>query len=553
MKLRRIIHPALCLSLLATGCVGTGAARKDGQTVPLFKGMGHHARKVTTTSALAQRYFDQGLTWTYAFNHDEAIRSFTEAARLDPQCAMAWWGTALCHGPHINNPAVPLERGQAAWAALQEAVARVDHVTPAERDLIEALSHRYADPPPEDRRPLDEAYADAMREVWLTHRDDPDVGTLYAESMMNLRPWDLWTQDGRARPGTERILAVLEEVLRLDPDNPGANHLYIHAVEPSPHPDRANAAADRLRNLVPASGHLVHMPSHIDVLTGRWDLAAKQNERAINADGEYRKVSPEQGFYRVYMLHNHHMLAFAAAMSGRSADALGAARAVVNSAPEDYLRREAALVDGYMGAVYDALKRFARWDDILSEAPPPSFLPITTATWRCARALAYANKKQFDLAQRERLAFQEAVSNVREDAVMSINPAGHVLKIAEHLLDGEIALNRGDLDGAILELNKAVELEDKLLYMEPPEWQQPVRHTLGAVLLTAGRYEEAERVYRQDLAKWPGNGWALYGLSRALHMSGKHEHAKEAERDFAKAWARADVKIASSCLCVPRT
>lgn len=546
MSRRILFHGFVVCLFFVVGC-------SAGKNVPLYRGLGDHHRKVTVSSPKAQQYFDQGLIWAYAFNHDEAIRSFEEAARLDPDCAMAWWGIALCNGPHINNPVVPPVRAKAAWRALQKAVALKDKADPAERALIDALSFRYADPQPSDRRPLDEAYAEAMRKVWDENRNDSDVGTLYAEAMMDLRPWDLWTQDGRAKPGTEKILTVLEHVLRLDPDNPGANHLYIHAVEASAHPERGNTAARRLRKLVPGSGHLVHMPSHIDVLTGRWALASRQNIEAIQSDRSYRKISPKHGFYHVYMLHNHHMLSFSSMMEGRSSAAIRSARDAIDSVPEDYLKRESALIDPYMGVVFDALKRFGRWDEILHEPAPAPYLPITRAMWRFNRGLAYAAKGEVKMAEREKAAFHKAVSKVPEDAIMAINPAKKILKIAEHMLNGEIAFRRGEIDESVAELRRAVELEDKLLYMEPPEWVQPMRHTLGAILLSAGRYEEAERVYREDLEKWKNNGWSLYGLSRCLRARGEIGRAAVVEARLRKAWARADIPIATSCLCVPKT
>jgi tetratricopeptide (TPR) repeat protein len=551
----RIIARTLDLSFsIVFLFVGSAISVAGGDSsVPLFSGMGDFHRQVTTSSPPVQKHFDQGLVWAYAFNHDEAIRSFHKAAELDPDCPMAWWGIALCNGPHINNPSVPEEREAAAWAALRKAIVAGARATPVERALIHALSKRYANPVPGDRVELDRAYADAMAGVWGDYPKDPDVGTLYAEAMMDLRPWDLWTQDRRAQPGTQRIVAVLEEVLRLDPDHPGANHLYIHAVEPSREPERANAAAERLRDLVPASGHLVHMPSHVYVLTGRWAEAARQNELAIQADKAYRKIAPRQGFYHVYMLHNHHMLAFASMMEGRSETAIRAAREVVESVPADFMKRESALVDPYMGAVYDALKRFGRWDAILKEPAPPSFLPITTAMWRLNRSVAHAAKGEIALAEQERTAFQKAASAVSEDALMAINPASHVLKIAKHFLDGEIAYRRGDIDEAVKELRRAIALEDQLRYMEPPEWMQPVRHTLGAVLLSAGRVAEAETVYREDLADWPENGWSLYGLSRCLSLRGVTSEASKVEKRFQKIWSRADVPIGSSCKCVPKT
>lgn len=537
-------------ALVMAGCkTSERLATRDGDAL-LFEGMGSHCRKITTSSAKAQQYFDQGLTWTYAFNHDEAIRSFEQAAKYDPTCPMAYWGIALCNGPHINNPVVTPERATDAWEAVQAALAFKHSASEVERDLIEAVAMRYSESPTAERRPLDEAYARAMGQVWRKHPRDPDVGTLYAEAMMDLRPWDLWTKDGKPQPGTEEIVAVLEAVLRLDPDNPGANHLYIHTVEASPNPERAMLAADRLRNMVPASGHLLHMPSHIDVLTGEWDQAARQNELAIKADRQYRQVAPKQDFYRVYMAHNHHMLSFACMMNGRSKQALQTAREMVDNVPEEYARENAALVDYMMSAPYDALKRFGRWDELLREPAPAAYLPISTAMWRYSRGLAFAAKGRVADALREQAAFKDAVAKIPMDAMAAINPAHKILEIADRMLVAEIAIAENRADEAIAALQEAVELESKLAYMEPPEWVQPVRHTLGAVLVSEGRYLEAEQVYRQDLQKWPGNGWSLLGLSKSLRGQGKVAEADHAETQFKKVWARADTKIGSSCLCV---
>lgn len=519
----------------------------------LFDGMGTHQREVTTDSQKAQQFFDQGFVWMYAFNHDEAIRSFEAATRHDPECAMAWWGIALANGPHINNPVLPPDRAKAANEALERAVALRDRCTPVERALIDALTQRYDDPPPDDRAHLDKAYADAMARVWREFPNDADVGTLYAEAIMDLHPWNLWTQDGQPKADTVHIVATLEQVLRIDPNNPGANHLYIHAVEASSEPARANAAADRLRESVPASSHLTHMPSHIDVLTGRWAKASEQNERAIEIDRRYEKLSPRQDFYRLYMIHNRHMLSFAAMMEGRSEVSIKAAHDMVNSLPEKYVRENAAFVDPYMGAEIDALKRFGKWDELIAYPEPPEHLPITRAMWRFNRGLAYAAKHEVDKAKQERAAFLRARAAIPEDATFAINPAHDIMRIAEHMLDGEIALARGETDASVAALRKAVELEDSLLYMEPPEWVQPVRHTLGAVLLDAGRYEEAEAVYRKDLKKWPNNGWSLYGLSRSLHSSDSRREVAELQQQFKKVWSRADITIGSSCLCVPAT
>ncbi len=518
--------------------------------MPLFEGMGSHQRTVTTSSPLAQKYFDQGLVWMFAFNHDEAIRSYQQAAELDPDCAMAWWGIALSNGPHINNPIMPAERSVAAWEALQRAEALKAKATPVERALIKALEKRYANPPPEDRKFLDEAYAAAMREVWKAYPKDPDVGTLYAEAMMDLRPWDLWMKDGKPQPGTEETLAAINQVLHLQPDHPGALHLHIHATEASPNPSQALASADRLRPLVPASGHLVHMPTHIDVLTGRWRQASESNVQAAAADRVYRKISPRQDFYRFYMAHNRHMLCFASMMEGRSRVALQSVREMIAEVPEDYAKTNAALLDGLMASPCETMMRFGQWDAILREPAPASCFPIATALWRFTRGVAYAAKGQVAEAEEERLAFEQAKAAVPKDAMFMLNPASTVLQIAKHVLDGEIAFRKGDIDSAVASLREAVKIEDDLKYMEPPEWIQPVRHTLGAILVSNGRYEEAEKVYREDLKEWPENGWSLYGLAKCLRARGATAEADEMDKRFRKAWARADVTIGSSCLCV---
>ncbi|UCE61170.1 MAG: hypothetical protein JSU63_05355 [Phycisphaerales bacterium] len=539
---------------LSVGCsqmtVGAQPAENGAQ---LFSSMGSHRRAITTDSADAQRYFVQGLTWAYAFNHDEAIRAFERVAQLDPDCAMAYWGLALSNGPHINNPVMSDERSVAAWNALQQAIRHIDNTTPVERDLILALSKRYANPWPEDRTALDSAYADAMAEVYAKYPNDSDVGTLYAEALMDLKPWDLYTPKGEPREGTEKIVLLLEKVLELDPDNPGTNHLYIHAVEPSATPARALAAADRLRDMVHASGHLLHMPSHIDVLVGQWNEAIDQNRKAMLSDERYRKIAPPQRFQHLYMSHNSHMLAFAAMMSGREREALEAARSILEDVPQETLRKYAVYLDYMMCGVYDVQKRFGRWDDILAEAPPQKFLPISTAMWRANRAIAFAAKKEFHRAELEHQAFRRVVQGMPEDHLMVINPARKVLAVADHLVIGEIALQKGDLKRAAYELEKGVEIEDSLLYMEPPEWIQPIRHTLGAVYLKDERFADAERAYREDLKKWPNNGWSLYGLSRALLGQGKHGEASEVEHQYRRAWARADAPTSTSCKCIPKT
>jgi tetratricopeptide (TPR) repeat protein len=536
------------------GCARPGSVADQGPPPKprLFEGMGEHHRTVATSSPEAQKYFDQGLVWLYAFNHDEAIRSFAEAARLDPNCAMAWWGIALANGPHINNPAMDAEHSRAAWQALAAARERAAGATPVEQALIAALSQRYAETPPTDRKGLDEAYARAMREVWKTHRQDMDVGTLFAEAMMDLRPWDLWTRDGKPQPGTEEIVATLEEVQRYSPNHPGALHLYIHAVEGSPTPERAMDAADRLCRLVPASGHLMHMPSHIYARTGHWKEAGDTNVRAVAADAAYRAIRPRQGFYRLYMAHNAHFLSYAAMMRGQGELAIRTARDVANGIPEDFSRAFPDLADSLMGAPYDALKRFGRWDAILGEPKPPSRFPFTRAMWRFARGIAYAARGEIAAARREQSAFRRAASRVKLEMPIGNNKAGAVLAVAEHLLEGEILFAEGTLNGSVAALREAVACEEKLAYNEPPDWVQPARHTLGVVLLSARRYDEAEKVYREDLQKLRNDGWALYGLSECLREKGDAKAAAEIKREFTTAWADADTAIGASCLCAQR-
>jgi tetratricopeptide (TPR) repeat protein len=545
-----VVFTAAAVAILAT-TEQPAVADPPEQPAVRFEGMGTHGRKVTTNSAEAQAFFNQGLVWTFAFNHDEAIRSFREAARLDPNCAMAHWGIALCNGPHINNPIMDEARSKAAWEALQKARELASKASPVERQLIDALSSRYAEQPPDDRKPLDEAYAAAMHKVWEAHKNDADIGTLYAEALMDLRPWDLWTQDGDPRPGTERIVALLEHVMELQADHPGALHLYIHAVEASRRPERAIAAADRLRELVPASGHLVHMPSHIYVRTGRWADAALANERAIAADDKYRELSPNQGFYRLYMAHDHHFLSYVSMMEGRQEAAVRAAREMVAGVPPAFIETHAAIIDPYAPIVLQALMRFGRWDDILREPAPPEALPITAAMWRFSRGVAHAAKGEVEAADRERQAFRALVANLPKETMAVINPAHSVLDVAALVLDGEVAFRRGRIDESVEKLRQAAKLEDALLYMEPPEWMQPARHTLGAVLTTAGRHREAAEVYRDDLRRYPENGWSLYGLARNLDAAGDKEDAAAVRARFDKAWSRADTPIDTSCLCIP--
>ncbi len=519
----------------------------------MFEGMGSHRRPVTTDSTEAQAYFDQGLNWLYSFNHDEAVRSFTRATELDPDCAMAWWGIAYAQGPNYNDPAMSGLRSAAAWDALQNALARIDNTTPVERALIEALTARYENPWPKDREDLDIAFSKAMAQVWQDYPDS-DVGTLYAESMMVLNPWKLYTCDRRpARGQTMKIVEVLEEVLMIDAFNPGANHLYIHAIEPSDDVQRAVAAADRLSDLVPVSGHLQHMPSHIYVQVGQWDRSIEQNAKAMKCDTKYRVLSPEQMMQHGYMTHNSHMLAFSAMMVGREQEAMDAARAMWADLPPEALAVAAPFFDSMMCSIYDVQKRFGRWDALLAEPAPPETLPTTRAVWHAHRAIAFAAKKDFDAARSEHEAFRAAKKAVPEFEAEMYETAMKFLAVSDLFIEGEIELQQGNWDEAARLLEESAKIEDTLGYGEPPLWLQPVRHTLGAVYLKAGRYADAERVYRRDLAKWRDNGWSLYGLSRALEEQGKTDEARAVRIESDRVWARADAPTTTSCKCIPET
>lgn len=519
--------------------------------VPLFEGLGKHTRPVTTSKPEVQRYFDQGLNFLFAFNHDEAIRSFARAAEIDPCCAMAHWGIALANGPHINFPLVPPERAKAAWSALTKAREHAKQGTEVERALIEALGKRYADPQPEDRRPLDEAYAAAMRDVSKRFPKDSDVAALFAESLMDLRPWDLWAADGKPRPETPEVVETLESVLKQSPDHPLALHLYIHAVEASPTPDKSAAAADRLRKLAPGLGHLVHMPSHIDLRLGQWQKAVEANERAITADTQYRQKEPRQGFYRIYMAHNRHMLSFAAMMQGESDRALKAVRAMLEEIPEEWLAKDgnAAIVDGFYAMPIEVLVRFGRWEDVLKEPEPAERFPLARAMRHAARGVAYAALGKTAEARAEQKSFRAAVDRVPKEAAFGNNKAADILAVADKLLEGETLVAEGKVADGLEVLREAVVKEDALRYAEPPDWIHPVRHALGATLLKAGKADEAEAVYREDLKRWPHNGWSLYGLTRSLEARGKD--AADVRKQFDESWKRADVKLSSSCFCQP--
>jgi tetratricopeptide (TPR) repeat protein len=417
---------------------------------------------------------------------------------------------------------------------------------------VEAVVVRYASPQPEDRAPLDEAFASAMADVYARFPTDGDVGSLYAEALLDLHPWDLWTHDGEAKPWTPQVVALLEDVLRRHPEHPLALHLYIHAVEASNDPGLADEAADRLRDLMPGLGHMVHMPSHIDVRRGRWEEAIVANTKAVEADRAYRDAALEPpDFYRLYMSHNHHMKAYAAMMVGRRELAMQSIRELVADIPEDWLRDNAVWADGFIAMPYEVMMRFGLWKEILEEPQPAAYLPFTRAMHYAARAVALAALDRPDEARVEQAAFRAQRQDVPQDGIFGNNMSHDLLDVAEQLVEGEILYREGEKEAGIAALYEAAELEDALRYDEPPDWIQPIRHALGATLMQERRYADAEAVYREDLAKLPGNGWSLFGLARSLRLQGRAGEAEQIEGRFEQVWASADTKLTSSCFCQP--
>jgi tetratricopeptide (TPR) repeat protein len=550
MKTKAKTFHIIVWSMLALAGCNVLAAKE-----PLYDGLGSHSRKITTDTAEAQRYFDQGLGFLHGFNHRAAIRAFQQAAELDPECAMAHWGVALACGPHINAMAVPPREAELAWKELGLAQKNAGNASPVERALIDALAKRYANPQPEDRSGLDRGYADAMREVWKKYPKDAEVGALFAEAMMNLRPWDQWTADGKPQPGTDEIIATLDAVLELNPNHPLANHLYIHAVEASPNPERAMAAADRLRALQPGLAHNVHMPSHIDIRTGQWLKAVDTNEKAVEADKRHRKVfGPAKGFLNVYIAHNRAMLAYAAMMTGQRDLAMKHIRALVAEMPADFLKENALTAEANVAMPLEVMVRFGMWDEILAE--PEKYTDsmwFTRAFHHAARAIAYAAKGDTANARKAQSVFLERAKLLPKEDFLSNNSCEALLAIAMPMVEGEILIAEGKIDSGIEQLRAAIQKEDALKYDEPPGWMIPVRHSLGAVLMKQQRFAEAEQVYRDDLARLPENGWSLLGLAESLRKQKKNaDEVAQTQAKFRKIWAKADLTITSSCLCQPQ-
>ena len=518
-----------------------------GQIAPRLQNLGDHQFPVTTNSARAQLFINQAMMLVYGFNHAEAARSFREAARLDPDCAMAYWGMALILGPNINMAMAP-EAEPKAYELIQKAIALKKNATEKEQAYIDALATRYTGAENSDRNTLDHAYAEAIRELHKRYPHDLDAATLYAEAVMDLRPWNYWTRDKQPYPETREVLRVLEHVLKRNPNHPGAIHLYIHAVEYA-RPELAEAGAERLWKLAPGAGHLVHMPSHIFRRIGRYNDASKSNQDAVAADEDYITQCRAQGVYPLaYYPHNIHFLWDSATMEGRSHTAIEAARKAASKIPEGAWR-DVPLLHQFLVAPLFAYTRFGKWELILGEPQPAPDSLFWTGIWHYARGLAFTardklNEAKWELNRLEKIAAEKSLEGYR--VTFSRNGAMSILEIAREVLEGELAAKRGDYDKAIAQLHRAVLLEDNLIYNEPPDWHVPVRQSLGAVLLDAGRAAEAEAVYWQDLEQNRENGWSLYGLMQSLRAQGKHAQAHLIEKRFNKAWKGADVILAAS-------
>ena len=541
--------------------------------------LGTYRRPVTTRSKEAQRWFDRGLAWTYGYNHEEAVVCFRHALDADPECAMAWWGVAYAAGPNYNKPWEAFDEEDAArsLATAHEAVAKATKcardATATERALIQALEHRYPSrSPAPDMDPWNDGYAAAMRAVYAEHGEDSDVATLFAEAIMNRTPWALWDlATGAVAEGadTAEAIEVLEKAMRErdargEEAHPGLLHMYIHLMEMSPHPERALAAGDRLRGLVPDAGHLEHMPTHIDVLCGDYRAVVESNEAAIEADRRFLAREGAGNFYSLYRCHDYHFKIYGAMFLGQYRPALAAAEEMIATLPEDLLTVAsppmADWLEGFVPMKQHVLIRFGKWREIVEQELPGNreLFCVTTAMMRYARAVARAVLGELDEADREAAAFDEALARVPESRYVFNNRCVDILAVAEAMMRGELEYRRGRFDAAFDLLRAAVSLDDGLPYDEPWGWMQPARHALAALLLEQGRVEEATAAYRADLGydatlsracQHPDNVWSLHGYHECLERLGRDAEATIVKQRLDLAMARTDVPVTASCFC----
>ncbi len=548
-------HLLFAVALLGTGLSGfaqhgnhtAAPAAAKQKPVVLQTGLGKIQHLIQTTSPVAQQFFNQGLMLIYGFNHDEAIRSFEKAATLDPAAAMPHWGIALALGPNINLDVDP-KKEKAAFDAVQKAL-RLSAKSPEnEKAYIAALVKRYSDDPKADLKKLARDYADAMRELSRAYPDDMDAATLFAESLMDLNPWRLWTKDGKPAEGTEEIVATLERVMRRDPDHIGANHYYIHAIEASKHPERALPAADRLGKLAPNAGHLTHMPGHIYLQLGDYEKTAVSNEAAAQADRQFIAASGATGIYPLmYYTHNLHFIAVARAAQGRYLDAKRAA--VMMRENVQPAVKEMPMIEPYTLIDWLVMLQFHKWDEFLTQAKPADEKSQRYLVWQYGRALSLAGKGKSPEAEEHRNVYAKIVSEIPADAPYgTTNMAREAMTVGVHVADAAIAESRNDLDAAVAHWRKAVEAEDALAYDEPPAWYYPVRQSLGGALLKAKKYAEAEVVFRQALDAHPRDGRLLFGLLEALNGQNKKTAAAQVKAQYDEAWKSADTKLKVSDL-----
>lgn len=535
--------PAVSLVLFIYTSFGQpdmSSMHKDRNAI-LFDGIGSLHHPVSTNNEEAQKYFDQGLTLIYGFNHDEAILSFKKAAELDPNMAMAYWGIAYALGPNYNLDADSMQK-RMAFDALQKALELSKNVTVHEQDYINAISKRYSADPVADQKVLNEDFRKTMRELYKKYPEDLDAATLYAESMMILKPWQLWNKDGSPAEGTEEIVSVLESVLKKDPNHIGANHYYIHSVEASQDPGRGLASAKVLRNLVPMAGHLVHMPAHIFFRVGDYEDAALANINAINADDKYITETNAQGVYPLmYYNHNLNFLTIADLMEGKYEESFKSAKRVeANLMP---FAKDMPMVEGIAVSPLWVMVAFHKWDDILNYPVPDKTLHISQVFSHFAKGMAYTGQNNSDDAVKELTAMKKEMKEIPPEAVIGFNTAADVMNIALNTLEGKIDMSQDKSINAIEKFNKAVTIQDSLSYDEPPDWYPSIRICLGGAYYSCGKFSDAETVFRDDLKKYPHNGWALFGLEQCLLKENKKEEASSVHKEFTEAWKNADTKL----------
>jgi tetratricopeptide (TPR) repeat protein len=553
---RTTLRTTLGLAMLSSVAAGRLGAQEHkhppGQPItadanaatPLYENLGTLHHTITTRSPVAQQYFNQGLRLTYAFNHDEAIKSFKEGLKHDSTCAMCYWGVAYALGPNINLP-MDTSVVQPAYEASQQALRYKANVTAQEGAYIEALAKRYSDDKSASRAVLDSAWANAISEVSRRYPRDDDAATLYGEALMDLRPWNYWTNGGNPRAkSTVETVRVLERVVNRSPNHPGACHMYIHAIEASNQASKAVPCARRLAGLMPGAGHLVHMPTHIYIKLGQWDLAAEGNTHALHSDEQFISERHPTGVYPMgYYPHNFHVMWYALNMLGRSGAAIEAAKNIEKTVPHEVVKQVPPF-EYFSPTLLYTLARFSKWDQILQQPAPPKDLRYTTGIWHYVRGLAYTGQGKLESAAVERDSILAIDAMIPADQMLNLNHAKPVLAIAIAHLTGEMAAKQGQTDEAVSQLKKAIAGEDDLTYAEPPEWYMPMRQRLGAILLDAGRPAQAEKAFREDLIRRPDNGWSLYGLAQSLEAQKKTEEATKIQERFKKAWKTADVELA---------